>query len=195
VAAGLLPAAGLAARAALGRLGADPVETLQHETGAWALRLLLATLAVTPARRLLRAPALAPYRRTLGLLAFSYATLHFGVYLGLEIAGDLSALAGEVAKRPWITVGFTAFVLLVPLAATSTRAAARRLGRRWKQLHRLVYVAAACAVAHFLWLVKADLREPLLYAAVLALLLLARAALWARRAVRLGGATALRPGG
>jgi methionine sulfoxide reductase heme-binding subunit len=175
VATGLLPAAWLAVRAARGRLGAEPIETLTHFTGDWALRLLLASLAVTPARRLLGAPALAPYRRSLGLLAFFYACLHLAVYLFLDQGLDARAILEDVAKRPYVTAGLTAFLCLAPLAATSTRGTMRRLGRRaWLRLHRLAYVAAAAAVVHFLWLVKADLREPLIYAGVLAALLAAR---------------------
>ena len=194
VALALIPLAGLAVGALRGDLGANPVETVAHATGGWTLRLLLATLAVTPLRRILGRPGLAPYRRTLGLLAFSYACLHFSTYVALDLTFDLGAVAEDVAKRPYITVGFTAFCLLVPLAATSTRAMVRRLGRRWVTLHRLVYVAAILGVVHFLWLVKADLREPLLYAGVLALLLGSR--LWQRtlrssphpqREVALGG--------
>jgi sulfoxide reductase heme-binding subunit YedZ len=158
-----------------GALGAEPVETITHTTGAWALRLLLASLAVTPLRRGWPGLAwLAPYRRTLGLLAFGYATLHFATFLVFDLGLDLSALGEEIRKRPYVTLGFAAFCMLAPLAATSTRASQRRLGRRWVALHRAVYLAGALAVAHFLWLVKADLREPLIYAALLALLLLAR---------------------
>jgi sulfoxide reductase heme-binding subunit YedZ len=171
-----LPALGLALGALRGGLGANPIETVTHVTGDWTLRLLLASLAVSPLRRLLGWPALAPYRRTLGLLAFGYAGLHFVTYLGLDLAED-------VAKRPYITVGFTGFLLLVPLAVTSTRGAVRRLGRRWVRLHRLVYVAAVCGVVHFLWLVKADLREPLIYAGVLSALLVERALRLGRRAL------------
>jgi sulfoxide reductase heme-binding subunit YedZ len=178
---GLAPLAALAVGALRGGLGANPVETVTHVTGEWTLRLLLATLAVTPLRRLLGRPGLAPWRRTLGLLAFTYASLHFSTYLALDLTFDFGALAEDVAKRPYITVGFTAFCLLVPLAATSTRAMVRRLGRRWATLHRLVYVAAILGVVHFLWLVKADRREPLVYAAVLALLLSLRAGWWVAR--------------
>jgi sulfoxide reductase heme-binding subunit YedZ len=170
-----LPAGVLALRAARGTLGAEPVETLTHETGQWALRFLLLSLAITPARRLLRAPFLAPWRRSLGLAAFGYACLHLSVYLALDQVFDWSAVVEDVAERPYVTAGATAFLCLVPLAATSTRGAQRRLGgRRWRNLHRLAYAAAAAAVVHFLWLVKADLREPLLYAGVLAALLGAR---------------------
>jgi sulfoxide reductase heme-binding subunit YedZ len=178
---GVLPGVGLVVGAVLGRLGANPVETVTHVTGEWTLRLLLATLAVTPLRRLFRWSWLAPYRRTLGLLAFGYACLHFATYLSLDLALDFGALAEDIAERPYITVGFSGFLLLSLLAATSTRRAMRRLGRRWVWLHRLVYVAAACGVIHFLWLVKADLREPLLYGAVLAVLLVSRLVFQLRR--------------
>jgi sulfoxide reductase heme-binding subunit YedZ len=171
VALALLPLAALAVRGVRGELGANPVETVTHETGQMTLRLLLATLAVTPLRRILGRPGLAPYRRTLGLLAFAWACLHFSTYVALDLTFDFGAVAEDVAKRPYITVGFSAFCLLIPLAATSTRAMLRRLGRRWATLHRLAYVAGVLGVVHFLWLVKADLREPLVYAAVLAVLL------------------------
>ncbi len=171
VALALLPLAALAVRAVRGDLGANPVETLTHETGEMTLRLLLATLSVTPLRRLTGWAGVAPYRRTLGLLAFTWACLHFSTYVALDLTFDFGAVVEDVAKRPYITVGFTAFCLLVPLAVTSTRGMLRRLGRRWATLHRLVYVAAVLGVVHFLWLVKADLREPLVYAAVLAGLL------------------------
>jgi sulfoxide reductase heme-binding subunit YedZ len=174
IALGLLPLAALAVGAARGALGANPVETLTHETGQWALRLLLATLAITPLRRFAGWAFVAPWRRSLGLLAFGYAALHFATFLVLDLGLDLSALGEEVAERPYVTLGFTAFALLTPLAVTSTRGWQRRLGRRWVALHRLVYLAAGCAVLHFLWLVKADLAEPLAYAAVLAALLGAR---------------------
>lgn len=170
----LLPLAALALGAARGSLGANPVETITHATGQWALRLLLATLAVTPLRRLTGWSFVAPFRRSLGLLAFGYATLHFATFLALDLGCDLSALGEEVAERPYVTLGFTALLLLTPLAVTSTRGWQRRLGRRWLTLHRLVYAAAALAVLHFVWLVKADLAEPLAYAAVLAVLLAAR---------------------
>jgi sulfoxide reductase heme-binding subunit YedZ len=174
IALGLLPLAALAFGAARGALGANPVEAITHETGQWALRLLLATLAITPLRRLSGWAFVAPWRRSLGLLAFGYAALHFATFLALDLGLDLSALGEEVAERPYVTLGFTAFALLTPLAVTSTRGWQRRLGRRWLALHRLVYLAAGCAVLHFLWLVKADLAEPLAYAAVLAALLAAR---------------------
>jgi sulfoxide reductase heme-binding subunit YedZ len=167
VALGLLPALSLVVRALAGRLGANPIETVTHVTGEWTLRLLLATLAVTPARRLLGWSGLAPYRRTLGLLAFSYACLHFSTWLALDHFFDWRAIVDDVLERPYVTAGFAAFLCLVPLAITSSRAWVRRLGRRWVALHRLVYAAAVLAVVHFLWLVKADVLEPLVYGAVL----------------------------
>jgi sulfoxide reductase heme-binding subunit YedZ len=140
-------------------------------TGEWTLRFLLLTLAVTPARRLLGWSQLARLRRTLGLTAFAYACLHLLTYLVLDHFFDWGAIAEDVLERRYVTAGFAAFLCLVPLAATSTDAMLRRLGRRWLALHRLVYLAAALGVIHFLWLVKADLREPLAYGALLAGLL------------------------
>jgi sulfoxide reductase heme-binding subunit YedZ len=175
VAGALVPLAWLAFGAAQGGLGANPVETITHVTGAWALKSLLACLAITPLRRLSpRLAALAPFRRTFGLLAFLYATLHALTFFALDLGFALARLAEEIAERPYVTLGFAALCLLAPLALTSTRGWQRRLGPRWVKLHRLVYVAAALAAAHFVWLVKKDLREPLIYAALLALLLGAR---------------------
>jgi sulfoxide reductase heme-binding subunit YedZ len=177
VALALAPLAGLGLGAARGALGANPVETITHVTGEWALRLLLACLAVTPLRRgAPRLAALAPYRRTFGLLAFTYALLHAATFFALDLGFAFSLLGQEIAERPYVTLGFAGLVALLPLALTSTRAWQRRLGRRWIALHRLVYLAAALAVAHFAWLVKKDLSEPLLYGAVLALLVGARLA-------------------
>lgn len=170
----LLPFAGLLWRALTNDLGANPVEALTHETGLWALRLLLLTLAVTPLRRLMGWGWLPRTRRTLGLFSFGYVLVHLLIYLVLDRALDWSTIGEDVLKRPYITVGFAALVLMLPLAVTSTRGWVRRLGRRWKQLHRLVYLIGVLGVLHFLWLVKADLREPGLYAGLLALLLLAR---------------------
>jgi sulfoxide reductase heme-binding subunit YedZ len=166
----LLPLALLVHDALGDALGADPVKALTHRTGDWALRLLLACLAMTPLRRLLDRPWPIRFRRLLGLYAFFYASLHLSVYLVLDLAGDWAHLLEDIAKRPYITVGFGAWLLLAPLALTSTRGWMRRLGRRWGQLHRAVYVAAALGVLHFYWGVKADVREPLLYAGVLAVL-------------------------
>jgi len=155
-------------------LGANPVEAISHETGQWTLRLLLLTLCVSPARRLTGASWLAPQRRTLGLFAFFYGCLHFAIYLVLDLDFDFSYLGEDLRERPYIGLGFTGFVLMIPLALTSNRFAIRRLGRRWISLHRLVHASAIAGVLHFIWLVKADLREPLVYAACLAILLALR---------------------
>jgi sulfoxide reductase heme-binding subunit YedZ len=170
----LLPFAIMLRGAWVGDLGANPLETVTHGTGDWALRFLLLTLAMTPLRRLLHRSWPLRMRRMLGLYAFFYASLHFLIWLVLDQELSWHNILGDIAKRPYITVGFTAWLLLVPLAATSTRWAMRRLGRRWTRLHRLVYPTAVLAVVHYLWLVKADLFEPLLYGAILAVLLLAR---------------------
>jgi sulfoxide reductase heme-binding subunit YedZ len=169
--------------AAARALGANPVEKVQDTLGIWGLRFLLITLAVTPLRVIGGWPRLQLFRRMLGLFAFFYVALHFAWYLLVDQAFDWAQLAADVVKRPYITAGFSAFVLLVPLAATSTRRAMRRLGRRWARLHRLIYAAAILGCVHFWWQVKADVREPLIYAAIAAALLgwrLARA--WRRRA-------------
>lgn len=152
-------------------LGANPVEALQHRTGDWTLRFLLIVLAVTPLRLVSGWTLVLRLRRMLGLFAFFYACLHFLVYLVLDLQFDWSTVGHDIAKRPYITVGFTALVLLLPLAVTSTNKMMRRLGRRWKQLHRVVYLIAVLGVVHYYWSVKADVREPLLYAAILAVLL------------------------
>jgi sulfoxide reductase heme-binding subunit YedZ len=154
-----------------GALGADPVAAIEHYLGIWALRLLLITLAITPLRQLTGQPLLLRFRRMLGLYVFFYATLHFAAYLVLDLRGYWTLIFEEIAKRPYITVGFAAWLLLVPLAATSTQASIRRLGRNWARLHRLVYAVAALAVLHFWWVVKTDVREPALYAGILAVLL------------------------
>lgn len=163
-------------RTGSGALGADPVAAIEHETGIWALRLLLLTLAITPLRRLTGQPLLLQFRRMLGLYTFLYACLHLAAYLVLDLGGYWTQLFEDIAKRPYITVGFLAWLLLVPLAVTSTRGWMRRLGRRWGQLHRAVYAIGVLAVLHFWWLVKSDIREPALYAGILALLLGWRAA-------------------
>ena len=152
-------------------LGADPVAAIEHRLGLWALRLLMVALAITPLRQLTGWNVLAKFRRMLGLYAFAYASLHLLAYLVLDLRGDWLHLAEDIAKRPYITVGFAAWLLLVPLAVTSTRGWMRRLGRNWGRLHRLVYAIAALAVLHFWWVVKSDLREPALYAGIAALLL------------------------
>lgn len=156
-------------------LGPNPVEKITHETGHWTLRLLLATLAVTPLRRLTGAPGLIRFRRTLGLLAFFYGTLHLFTYLWLDQFFDWKAIARDIFRRRFITAGMVSFAAMTPLAVTSTRGWIVRLGgKRWQRLHRLVYLSAAAGVVHFWWLVKSDIRQPALYAALFALLMLAR---------------------
>jgi len=152
--------------------GANPVETLTHHTGLWGLRFLLLTLAVTPLRRLTGWNWLIRFRRMLGLFAFFYVCLHLGIYLVFDHFFDWRAIGADIVKRPYITVGFLAFLLLIPLAVTSTNGMIRRLGgRRWQQLHQLVYVIGVLAVLHFAWLVKADLLQPAVYGLILAALL------------------------
>ncbi len=152
-------------------LGADPVAEVEHRLGLWALRFLMITLAITPLRQLTGWTVAIRFRRMLGLYAFAYATLHFAAYLGLDLRGYWLQIFEEIVKRPYITIGFAAWLLLVPLAITSTQGWIRRLGRRWKSLHKLVYVIGIFAVLHFWWLVKSDIREPALYAGILAALL------------------------
>jgi len=164
-------------------LGANPVDELTDRLGEWGLRLLLATLCVTPLAVTLRKPWLMGLRRMLGLFAFTYLALHFLTWLVLDQWIDLPAIATDVVKRPYITAGFTAFVLLVPLAVTSTRGWMRRLGARWHRLHRLIYPAAVLGCTHFWWQVKADWREPAVYAVLLAGLLGWRLLRARRRAV------------
>jgi sulfoxide reductase heme-binding subunit YedZ len=152
-------------------LGANPVEELIHRFGIWGLNFLLITLAVTPLRRLTGKSWLLRFRRVLGLFAFFYVLMHFLTYAGLDQHFDLPLIFEDIAERPFITIGFTAFLLLIPLAVTSTNAMMKRLGRRWQKLHRLVYVIAVLGVVHFYWQVKLDTLEPLIYAAILAALL------------------------
>lgn len=169
-----LPLAWLLARAFElgGTLGANPIEMIQDTLGEWGLRLLVITLAITPLRDWLNAPWLIPLRRMLGLFAFAYVLLHFLTWLVLDQGLYLPGVIEDIAKRPFITIGFLALVLLVPLAATSTNRMMRRLGgKRWKQLHRLIYPISVLAVWHYYWQVKADVREPLIYAAIVAVLL------------------------
>jgi sulfoxide reductase heme-binding subunit YedZ len=169
-----LPLAWLVLRAfgvAGASLGANPVDELQDELGEWALRFLLLTLCVSPLAVTLRKPWLMGLRRMLGLFAFTYLSLHLLNWLVLDQWLDLRAIAADIAKRPYITVGMASFLLLVPLAVTSTAGWMRRLGRRWHRLHRLIYPAAILGCVHFWWQVKADWREPAIYAAVLVLLL------------------------
>jgi sulfoxide reductase heme-binding subunit YedZ len=152
-------------------LGANPIDELQDRLGEWALRILLATLCVTPLAVTLRKPWLMGLRRMLGLYAFAYLLLHFLTWFVLDQWANVTDIGMDIVKRPYITVGFAAFLMLVPLAATSTRGWMRRLGARWHSLHRLVYPAAILGCVHFWWQVKADWREPAVYAALLSILL------------------------
>lgn len=178
----LWPLANLALSGWNDALGANPIETITRSTGTWTLVLLLVTLGVTPLRRLTGFHELVRLRRLLGLYAFFYAGLHFTTYIWLDQFFDLAAVWKDIAKRPFITVGFASFVLLWPLALTSTGAMVRRLGgRRWQRLHRLVYLIATGGVVHYLWLVKKDISLPVIYGLVLALLLGLRLAYALRR--------------
>lgn len=171
----LLPFALLLQRGFSDQLGANPVEVITHETGLWALRLLLLTLAVTPLCRLSGINAWVRLRRMIGLYSFFYALLHFTTYALLDHAFDMAAILLDVLKRPYITFGFIAFLLLIPLAATSSNRIMRKLGgQRWKRLHRLVYLCGLGGVLHYLWLVKADTLSPLLYLVLFLLLMLFR---------------------
>jgi sulfoxide reductase heme-binding subunit YedZ len=175
----LVPLGILVWSALTGNLGANPVEFIQHATGDWTLRFLVFTLSITPLRKLLKLPDLIRFRRMLGLFAFFHACLHFLTYLGPDQSFDLSAIWKDVAKRPFVTVGFTAFVLLIPLALTSTAGWIRRLGgRRWQMLHRAIYISAICGVIHYYWLVKSAVLRPLTYGAIVAVLLLWRLVDW-----------------
>jgi len=164
-------------------LGADPVNRLIHACGITALNLLLITLLVTPVRQLTGMNHLIRVRRMLGLFAFFYALMHFTVYLWLDQGLDLKAVVADIVKRPYITVGFTALLMLIPLAVTSTNAMMRRLGRRWQKLHRLIYVLTLLGIWHFYWQVKKDIREPLLYVGMFAVLMGWR--LWHRQRQRI----------
>jgi sulfoxide reductase heme-binding subunit YedZ len=157
-----------------GDLGANPLERVTDVTGQWGLRFLLLTLAITPLRRLTGWTWLLRFRRMLGLFVFFYITLHFLTWVWLDQELSWGNILGDIVKRPYVTVGFSAWLLLLPLAATSTRGMMRRLGRNWQRLHRAVYAIGVLAILHYIWLVKADLLEPLIYAAVLILLLVVR---------------------
>jgi len=171
----LVPLASILIRALTGGLNANPIAEVENELGLSALIFLVASLACTPARYVMHWTWPVRVRRELGLFAFFYASLHFLVYVFLDQALDLSAIFLDIAKRPFITVGFTAFALMIPLALTSTTASIRWLGgRRWNLLHRLVYVSAILGVIHYLWLVKADTSRPIRYGVIVAILLLAR---------------------
>ena len=181
----LIPLALLVWRGLHGELGANPIETITHSTGDWTLIFLLVTLSITPLRKLTRQYWLITWRRMLGLFAFFYGCLHLTTYVWLDKFFDVNEMLKDIAKRKFITAGMTAFVLMIPLAATSTKWAIRKLGgRRWQVLHRLIYFSAAAGVIHYIWLIKADLKKPLEYAAVLAALLLYRLVEWILANVR-----------
>ena len=172
----LLP---LARMALLFNEAVNPIEFITRSTGTWTLVGLLLTLTITPLRQITGWNRLLQYRRMLGLLTFAYAVLHFTTYLWLDQFFDLTAILKDIVKRPFITLGFAAFILLIPLALTSNNAAMRQLKRNWGRLHRLIYLIAVLGVLHYVWLVKKDLTQPLIYAACLALLLAWR--VWRRR--------------
>lgn len=178
---GIIPALWTFNLAISDQLGADPVKTLERTLGLWSLRFLVLGLAITPLRRL-GGPNLIRYRRAVGLLAFAYALLHVTVYVGLDQGLDAGAILRDILKRPYITIGMLAFLILLPLAATSNSYSIKRLGPLWQKLHRFVYLAAAAAALHFIMLVKAWPPEPLIYAALVATLLLYRVASRKRRA-------------
>lgn len=186
---GLVPLGLLVLAGVQDRLTADPIREVTFRTGFAALLMLMCSLAVTPLRRVTKWNWLAPARRTLGLCAFLYVCLHFATYL-FDQNFTWGFIADDVVEHPYVTVGFTAFLLLIPLALTSTKGAIRRLGKRWQKLHRLVYLAAGLGVLHFVWLVKKDLRTPLIFAAVFAALMLLRLI----PAKRPGGARKAGPG-
>jgi sulfoxide reductase heme-binding subunit YedZ len=170
------------------QLGANPVDVITRSTGKWTLTFLLITLAVTPLRKLTGSPWLVRFRRMLGLFAFFYGTLHLTTFVWLDKFFDVHAMLHDIAKRRFITAGMTAWSLMLPLALTSTAGWIRRLGgKRWQNLHRLIYFSAAAGVVHFIWLVKADLRRPLTYGAILGMLLAYRAGNWAISRARVAG--------
>jgi len=175
----LEPAAWLVWRGVQGDLTADPVQFITHTTGDWTIRFVVITLAITPLRKLLRLPQLIRFRRMLGLFAFFYGCLHFSTWIGIDKQFAWAEMWKDVQKRRFITVGFTGFVLMIPLAITSTAGWIRRLGgKRWQLLHRLIYATAIAGVVHYYWLVKSDVRKPLLYASLVGILLAWRLGSW-----------------
>ena len=190
----LVPFAQLAYNAYIGDLGVNPIDFITRFTGSWALIFLIGTLAVTPARRLTGWNDLIKLRRMLGLFAFAYASAHFATFLVLDHFFDWQAIGKDIVKRPYVTAGFTAFVIMLPLALTSTAGMIRRLGKRWQKLHRLIYLAAPAGVIHFYWLVKADIRRPAQYGFVLALLLIYRIlVIWRSDIAKSSSKRAVRP--
>ena len=178
----LLPFSWLVYSAFWGDLGANPVETITNETGIWTLRLIVATIAITPLRWVTKWNPIINFRRMIGLFAFFYATIHFMIYFILDRSLMFDGLWEDIVKRPYITAGFTGFVLMIPLAITSTKGWIRRLGgQRWNTLHKAVYITAAAAVVHYWWKVKLDVTDPMIYAAIVAVLLGARIMRWFTR--------------
>jgi methionine sulfoxide reductase heme-binding subunit len=178
--AALIPLTRLVWKALHDALGANPIEVITHSTGDWTLILILATLSITPLRRITHQYWLIGVRRMIGLFAFFYGTLHFLTYIWLDKFFDIHEMLKDIAKRPFITIGFSAFVLMIPLALTSTAWSIRRLGgKNWQRLHRLIYLTATLGVVHYAWLVKADHRKPVEYGIVLSILLAYRVAVWA----------------
>ena len=171
----LLPFGYLVYGALTDGLGVNPVETLTHQTGEWGLRFLLITLAISPLRRLLGLAWLTRLRRMLGLFAFFYASMHFLTYIWLDQFFDFAEILQDIPKRPFITIGFVSFILLIPLAITSTKKMQQRLKRNWKRLHQLVYVIPMLVVVHFIWSLKADYSEPFFYTLVFLVLMIERA--------------------
>ncbi|HWZ83469.1 MAG TPA: protein-methionine-sulfoxide reductase heme-binding subunit MsrQ [Terriglobales bacterium] len=176
--AALVPLARLLWRFRHNALGANPVEVITHSTGDWTLILIMLTLSITPLRKLTKQYWLIGVRRMIGLFAFFYGCLHFTTYLWLDKFFDVHEMIKDIVKRPFITVGFLAFVCMIPLAITSTQGSIRRLGKNWLRLHRLIYVTALAGVIHYIWLVKADIRKPLQYAFVLGVLMTYRIVAW-----------------
>ena len=175
----LIPLGRLGWKALNAGLGANPIQVITWSTGTWTLVFLIVTLAITPVRKVTKQYWLIQFRRMFGLFAFFYVCLHFLTYIWLDQFFDLQSITKDIAKRPFITVGFTAFILLIPLALTSTQASIRRLGKRWTRIHRLIYVTAVLGVIHYIWLVKKDIRKPVIYAAILSVLLGYRIVIWA----------------
>jgi sulfoxide reductase heme-binding subunit YedZ len=175
----LIPLARLGWKALNTGLGANPIQVITWSTGTWTLVFLMVTLSITPVRKLTTQYWLIQFRRMFGLFAFFYACLHFTTYIWLDQFFDLHSVAKDVVKRPFITVGFTAFLLLIPLALTSTQASIRKLGKRWQMIHRLIYATAVLGVIHYIWLVKKDIRKPVIYASILGVLLAYRLIIWA----------------
>jgi methionine sulfoxide reductase heme-binding subunit len=186
----LVPLALLAWKGFHDGLGANPIEVITHSTGDWTIIFLLITLAITPLRRITGQNWLIRFRRMTGLYAFFYGVLHFTTWLWLDKFFDVGEMVKDIGKRPFITVGFLGFVLMIPLAVTSTQWAIRKMGKNWASLHRLVYLSAIAGVVHYWWLVKIDVSKPLRYAVILSLLLGWRAVIWAMKKSRAQSAPA-----